>query len=118
MSEPSVLRTNAAAIVFRMVAALVIYAVGILVLLLSADAPIRTICYVGLGVTGAVLGQWWSGLGTDIQGDNKLANLGLMLTTIGFLVAVVATVGDMDVAVTGSSFVVSAAGMCLGAVRS
>ncbi len=118
MSEQSVARTNAGAIMLRMVAALVIYAVGILVLLLSADAPIKAICYVGLGVTAAVLGQWWSGLGHDIHGNNRLANAGLMFTTIGFLVAVVATVGDMDVAVTGSSFVVSAAGMCLGAVRS
>lgn len=118
MSQQEAPRTYAVAIMMRMIGALAVYAVGIMVLLLSADAPITAISVAGLVVSSAILGQWWRTLHADSAGNNKFAHAGLILATIGFTGALFATVGDMDLALSGSSFVFAGAGMCLGAVRS
>lgn len=100
----------------RIIGALVAYAVGIMVLLLSTDAPRSAIAWAGLLVVGLTLWVWiavWHG---SIHGQQTMPVIGLALTATGFLVGLVATVGGM-IAVIGAGFVAAAAGMCLGSVR-
>lgn len=101
----------------RIVAAFVLYAVGILVLLLSADAPIVALSIGGLVVAGVALWWWLVARFKENEGNHVPGNTGLALAVTGFMVALVGTLTGVDLAVVGSGFVAAAAGMCLGAVK-
>lgn len=117
MSErvtPTVVGLAAAA---RIIAAFVLYAVGIMVLLLSADAPIEALSIGGLVVAGVATWLWLVARFREDEGNHVPGNTGLALAVTGFMVALVGTLAGVDLSVVGSGFVTAAAGMCLGAVK-
>lgn len=103
--------------VVRVMAALVLYAVGIMVLLLNADAPIGALSIGGLVVAGLAIWLWLIARFKEDEGNHVPGNVGLALAMIGFMVALVATLLGVDLSAAGSGFVTAAAGMCLGAVK-
>jgi len=117
MNEPATSAVVGLAANMRIFAAVALYAVGIMVLLLNADAPIAELSIGGLVVAGLAIWLWSTARFKENEGNHLPGNTGLALAVIGFLTATVATLVGMDLAVTGSGFVTAAAGMCLGAVK-